>query len=89
LTNDTTAALFAIPKVNNNGNIDYDLIYTAVGAGAVTMDLDIVTLEVPVGATAPTFPVLENITDPVQVFSVLRESTGVVKIYDYFMLSLP
>lgn len=89
LTNDTTADFFAIPKENKNGNIDYDLIYTAVGAGAVTLDLNIVTLEVPVGATAPTFPVLPNITDPVQVFSVLRNTTGLVKIYDYFMLSVP
>jgi len=89
LTNDTTAAFFAFPKVNKNGNIDYDLIYTAVSAGAVTLDLTIVTLEVPIGATAPTFPVLPNITDPVQVFSVLRETTGLVKIYDYFMLSVP
>ena len=87
LTNDSTAEFFAFPKVNKNGKIDYDLIYTAVGAGSVTLDLNIVTVEVPVGATAPVFPVLPNATDPVQVAAVLRNDNGSVRTYDYFMLS--
>ena len=87
LTNDSTADFFAFPKVNKNGKIDYDLIYTAVGAGSVTLDLNIITVEVPTGATAPIFPVLPNATDPVQVAAVLRNDNGSVRTYDYFMLS--
>ncbi len=89
VVNDATAAFFVIPKDTKDGKVDYELIYTGVGAGGATLDLNIVTVEVPIGGTAPSFPVVPNILDPVKVFSVLRETTGLVKIYDYFMLSIP
>ena len=79
--------LHAIKKVNKNGNQDYEIIYTNEGTGAVTLDLFIVTLEVPVGAVAPTFPTLPATTDPLVTDVVLREDNGLVRIYDYFMLS--
>lgn len=87
LLNDPTATFRAIPKVSTERTIEYDIIYTAVGTGAVTADLFIVSVEAPEGINEPIFPVLPNSIDPIQIDVVQRTSTGNVRVYDYFMLS--
>lgn len=76
-----------VPRQNNNGPVTYDLFFTyEAGAGAVTYELTIVTLDVLPG-TFPTLPTTTNA--PAQVKSVLRETNGIVRTYDYFILSVP
>ncbi len=87
LLNDTTSTFHAIPKVEDAENIEYDLFYTAVGTGSITVDLFVVSVEAPEGLNAPIFPVLPNSIDPIQIEVVQRTSTGKRRVYDYFMIS--
>lgn len=79
--------LHVIPKVNKNGKQDYEIIYTNEGNSNVSATLFITTLDVPVGSVAPVFPAVFAAADPFATAVVLRDDTGLVKTYDYFMLS--
>lgn len=85
--NDTDSALTVIPKVNRNGIIDYDVFWSASGTGPVTGDLTVGTIEIPEGATLPTFPFFPNTFDPLIVTYVSRATKGTTRVYDYFMVS--
>jgi len=86
LISGTGAKLHAIPKVNKNGKIDYEIIYTNKGNSDVSATLFIITLDVPAGTT-PVFPAVLAAADPFATAVVLRDDTGLVRTYDYFMLS--
>lgn len=79
--------IHAIQKTQGDGFVEYEIFYTNEGAGAVTLDLFVTTIDIPVGATAATFPNLPAAADPVVSIAILRESNGLVNTYDYFMLS--
>lgn len=87
LLNDATAQMTVLPKNNKNSGIAYNVFYTAVGTGAVTVDLFVVTLRLPSGSPTPVFPQLPLNTDPIQTDIVLREDNGIDRIYDCFYLS--
>lgn len=84
---DASSELFAIARQSINGNTTYDLFFTyEAGVGAITYELTIVTLDVLPGSF-PTLPTTTNL--PSHVTSVLRQTNGLVRTYDYFILSVP
>ena len=89
LINDATAQMTVVRKNNKNSGIAYNVFYSAVGTGSVTLDLYVVSLVVPSAAqqTPTQFPALPLNTDPVQTSIQLREDNGVFKIYDCFYLA--
>lgn len=89
LLDDATARLHVLPKNNKNSGIAYNVVYSAVGTGSVTVDLYVVTLRVPAGGVTNVFPQLPLNTDPIQMDIVLREDNGIDRIYDCFYLSTP
>jgi len=78
--------LQAIPRERKNGNITYDVFYDHSGGTAdVDGQLNVVTLEVLPGEL-PT--VLFTTGNTIATDLVLREVKGLIRVYDYFHLSV-
>jgi hypothetical protein len=87
LISNTTTTVQAIPIENKNGSIDYQIFWSAVGTGAVAVDLTVITLRTPSNNPPATFPLLPLNSDPIAFDVVLREDNGIEKVYDCFYLS--
>ena len=78
-----TGRLHAIPRVNRNGVVTYDMFFTNVGTGLIDAELITQTLVVPPGQLTPVIPTTAAVIDVVVVF---REFRGVDRVYDVFVL---
>jgi hypothetical protein len=82
---DDTAQFFVKERETRNGDTVYDLFYTyEQQAGAVTLNLDVYTVEVGPGQLPPPLPSPGNA--PVFVKAMQHRSDGVKRVYLYFVL---
>ena len=87
MPNVATAELHVHLRENRDAKITYDIFHTAPTTGALTYDLTIVTVEFLPGVFSAVLPVTVNA--PILVKAILRETKGVIRVYDYFILSEP
>lgn len=85
MPNVAAAELHVHLRENRDALITYDIFHTAPTTGALTYDLTIVTVEFLPGVFSAVLPVTVNA--PILVKAVLREVKGVIRVYDYFILS--
>ncbi len=86
LMNDTTTTVEVVPIENKNGNVSYQLFWSAVGTGSVTVELIVVTLRTPSNIPPAEFPLVLLNSDPLFVDVKLRQDNGIEKVYDCFYL---
>ena len=79
----TNGKLTPVPRVDRNGNLTYDMFYTATDSGAINPNLLYQQLTVPPG-DIPSFIVTTNAVIATAV--VFREWRGLNKVYDVFVL---
>lgn len=78
--------LQAVPRIQKDGSITYDVFCTYIGgASGADGDLTVITLEVEPGSF-PTVPTTPDVL--IEADIVLREVRGLTRIYDIFILSL-
>lgn len=86
ISNIADTRLQAVPRIQKDGSITYDVFCTYIGgASGADGDLTVITLEVEPGSF-PTIPTTPDVL--IAADMVLREVRGLTRIYDIFMLSV-